>query len=58
MVAKATGLIDAELALTFDDVLLKPGPSSVLPVDVDTSTRLAGDITLNIPVISDRKSVV
>lgn len=40
------------LALTFDDVLLKPGHSAVLPRDVDTSTTLTGEIPLNIPVIS------
>lgn len=40
------------LYLTFDDVLLTPGLSEVLPADVDLSTRLAGDLTLNIPVLS------
>ncbi|MHA1523387.1 MAG: IMP dehydrogenase [Alphaproteobacteria bacterium] len=40
------------MALTFDDVLLKPGPSSVLPVDVDVSTQIAQGISLNIPIIS------
>ncbi len=40
------------LALTFDDVLLAPGPSQVLPADVDLSTRLTRDISLNIPVLS------
>ena len=38
--------------LTFDDVLLKPKKSSVLPTDVDTKTNLTKDITLNIPIIS------
>lgn len=41
-----------ELALTFDDVLLAPGYSEVLPADVDLRTRLAGDLYLNIPVLS------
>lgn len=40
------------LALTFDDVLLQPAASAVLPRDVDTSTRLTADLTLNIPLIS------
>ena len=40
------------LALTFDDVLLAPGPSSVLPSEVDLSTRLAGNLHLNIPILS------
>jgi IMP dehydrogenase/GMP reductase/intein/homing endonuclease len=38
--------------LTFDDVLLLPAESSVLPGDVSTVTRLTTDITLNIPIIS------
>lgn len=38
--------------LTFDDVLLVPAMSDVLPKDVDTRTRLARDITLHVPLIS------
>ncbi len=39
-------------ALTFDDVLLVPAYSKVLPRDVDVSTRLTREIRLNIPIIS------
>lgn len=39
-------------ALTFDDVLLLPAESSVLPKDVDLKTQLTSDITLNIPLLS------
>lgn len=39
-------------ALTFDDVLLEPGASEVLPADVNTATRLTRGINLNIPLIS------
>ncbi len=39
-------------ALTFDDVLLEPGASDVLPADVNTTTRLTRGISLNIPLIS------
>lgn len=39
-------------ALTFDDVLLQPGASDILPQDADLSTRLVRDIRLNIPLIS------
>ncbi|MCY0874700.1 MAG: IMP dehydrogenase [Firmicutes bacterium] len=39
-------------ALTFDDVLLKPAKSDVLPREVDTSTRLARAIRLQIPIMS------
>jgi IMP dehydrogenase len=39
-------------ALTFDDVLLLPGRSDVVPATVSTQTRLTKSITLNIPVLS------
>ncbi|MBI5587826.1 MAG: IMP dehydrogenase [Deltaproteobacteria bacterium] len=39
-------------ALTFDDVLLEPSFSKVLPRDVDVSTRLTNEIRLNVPLIS------
>ena len=39
-------------ALTFDDVLLVPGASSVLPRDVNVRTRLTREIALNIPFVS------
>ena len=41
-----------EQALTFDDVLLVPAHSQVLPRQVDLSTRLTRTLTLNIPIIS------
>jgi IMP dehydrogenase len=41
-----------ELALTFDDVLLTPGFSEVLPADVSVRTRLASELQLNIPIMS------
>ncbi|WP_277656174.1 IMP dehydrogenase [Seleniivibrio woodruffii] len=39
-------------ALTFDDVLIVPGKSEILPKDVDTKTRLTDRIRLNIPLVS------
>ncbi len=39
-------------ALTFDDVLLVPGPSEILPATADTTTRLTTKIRLNIPLLS------
>jgi IMP dehydrogenase len=42
----------AKNALTFDDVLLQPGYSEVLPREVDLSTRLTSEITLSIPILS------
>ena len=41
-----------EEALTFDDVLLIPAASHVLPANTDTRTRLTKEISLNIPLIS------
>lgn len=41
-----------DTGLTFDDVLLIPGKSSVLPREVDVSTYLTPEIKLNIPIIS------
>lgn len=42
----------ARVGLTFDDVLLVPAASEVLPKDVDLTTRLTGKIKLNIPLMS------
>ncbi len=39
-------------ALTFDDVLLVPAKSSVIPAEVDTSTKFTRNIALNIPIVS------
>ena len=44
--------IKIEEALTFDDVLLVPAKSSVLPREVDVTTFLTPEIKLNIPIIS------
>ncbi len=41
-----------ELGLTFDDVLLRPGASDVLPTDADTRTHVTRDIALTIPILS------
>ncbi len=42
----------AQEALTFDDVLLLPAESNVLPKDVSLKTRITRNITLNIPLVS------
>jgi IMP dehydrogenase len=44
--------------LTFDDVLLEPGPSDVMPGEVSTSTKLTKSIGLNIPLISSAMDTV
>src|SRR2546422_959699 len=47
-------MVDKHLpeALTFDDVLLVPARSSVLPAQANTATRLTRRISLNIPIVS------
>src|SRR5258708_12812830 len=46
------------LALTFDDVLLKPGLSDVLPSEVDIRTRVTREIPLNIPIMASAMDTV
>jgi IMP dehydrogenase len=50
--------MDIPLGLTFDDVLLRPAESNVLPSMADTSTHLTRDIRLNIPVLSSAMDTV
>jgi len=45
-------------ALTFDDVLLVPGASTVLPSDADLRTRVTGEIDLKIPLLSSAMDTV
>jgi IMP dehydrogenase len=46
------------LALTFDDVLLKPLDSSVLPAQTDVASRVTRDIAVNIPILSSAMDTV
>ena len=48
----------ALLGLTFDDVLLLPAESDVVPAEVDTSTRLSRNITLRVPLVSSAMDTV
>jgi IMP dehydrogenase len=50
--------ITTQEALTFDDVLLVPAHSTVLPKDADLSTRLTREISLNIPLLSSAMDTV
>jgi len=45
-------------ALTFDDVLLLPAHSEILPGDADTATRLSRRITLRLPLVSSAMDTV
>jgi len=50
--------MDIRLGLTFDDVLLQPGESSVLPSQADTSTQVTREIRLSIPILSSAMDTV
>src|SRR3954465_13177799 len=52
------GFMTIELGLTFDDVLLRPGASEVLPTDADTRTRVTREIGLTIPFMSSAMDTV
>src|SRR6202011_3230074 len=45
-------LMEIREGLTFDDVLLEPGPSEVMPGEVNTTTRFTREIRLTIPIVS------
>ncbi|HEY5166482.1 MAG TPA: IMP dehydrogenase [Pseudolabrys sp.] len=45
-------------ALTFDDVLIRPGLSEVLPADVDIRSRVTRSITVNIPIVASAMDTV
>jgi IMP dehydrogenase len=50
--------MDISLGLTFDDVLLRPGASDVLPSQADTRTQVTKAIGLNIPILSSAMDTV
>ncbi|WP_067602760.1 IMP dehydrogenase [Altererythrobacter ishigakiensis] len=50
--------MDIPLGLTFDDVLLRPAESDILPSMASTATKLTRDISLNIPVLSSAMDTV
>ena len=45
-------MLFAELGLTYDDVLLQPGETDVIPSEVDTTSRLTREISLRVPLVS------
>jgi IMP dehydrogenase len=51
-------MTEIPLGLTFDDVLLRPAASSVLPSQADTKTRVTREIALNIPILSSAMDTV
>src|SRR3954451_16068833 len=48
----------AAVGLTYDDVLLLPGETDVVPAEVDTSTRLTREIDLRVPLVSSAMDTV
>ena len=50
--------MDIREALTFDDVLLVPGASNVLPADAIMNTNVTQSIELNIPILSSAMDTV
>ena len=50
--------LDSGIALTFDDVLLVPGPSDVMPGQADVSTQLTKAVRLSIPLLSSAMDTV
>ena len=48
----------AALGLTYDDVLLLPGETDVIPSEVDTTTRLTRELDINIPLVSSAMDTV
>src|SRR5687768_8894579 len=48
----------AYLGITFDDVLLEPGYSEVVPRDVDVKTQLTRNVKINIPIVSSPMDTV
>ena len=48
----------APLGLTYDDVLLLPGETDVIPSEVDTTTRLTREINLRVPLVSSAMDTV
>lgn len=50
--------MDIREGLTFDDVLLEPGPSEVMPTQVETKTKFTRELSLNIPLVSSAMDTV
>ncbi|MFV0295285.1 MAG: IMP dehydrogenase [Hyphomicrobiaceae bacterium] len=53
-----SSLISAEIGLTFDDVLLVPGGSEVLPSETNVASRVTKEISVNIPILSSAMDTV
>ncbi|HEY7669441.1 MAG TPA: IMP dehydrogenase [Hyphomicrobium sp.] len=56
--AQGPPTLDSGVALTFDDVLLVPGPSEILPSQAEVKTQVTRSIPLNIPILSSAMDTV
>ncbi len=56
--ARIKSTADIPEALTFDDVLMRPGHSEVLPSETDVRSRITRRISLNLPIISSAMDTV
>jgi IMP dehydrogenase len=56
--AKIISTVTGDTALTFDDVLLQPARSDILPTETDIRTRVTRDIELNLPILSSAMDTV
>ena len=53
-----SSLIEPDIGLTFDDVLLIPGGSEVLPGETNVASRVTKEISVNIPILSSAMDTV
>ena len=56
--AARSSIIEANLGLTFDDVLLVPAVSEVLPGETDVASRVTKEISVRIPILSSAMDTV
>ena len=56
--AGRSSIIDSNVGLTFDDVLLLPGRSEVLPGETDVASRVTKEISVRIPILSSAMDTV
>src|SRR6185437_2875997 len=55
---RKVALMEIDTGLTFDDVLLRPAESDIVPSQASTKTRLTREIALNIPILSSAMDTV
>ena len=56
--APRTSIIEANIGLTFDDVLLVPAASEIMPAETDVGSRITKEISVRIPILSSAMDTV